>query len=163
MIIDGLCTCSRTLLADDYSSTSTSRPRTKIQVDQVDDHPRYFCSGSQNDENENGEMVCNSRRSINSLALHWSTTIPSTPFQVSSGNNTAEQEDDSPLNSKLHHLKTGTTIAGCCLGSGHVILGADTRATAGTYVTDKRCEKLHEIASNILRRELLVHRPIWMP
>jgi hypothetical protein len=45
-----------------------------------------------------------------SLELHWSTTIPSAPFQVSSGNNTLEEDDDSFLNFEIHHLKTGTTV-----------------------------------------------------
>jgi hypothetical protein len=108
----------------------------------VDDDPRSFGrESSQNDENENGEKVYNSRRSINSLELHRSTTAPSTSFQVSSGNNIPEQEDDSFLNSKIHRLKTGTTIEGCCLESGHVILGTDTRVTAGTYLADKQFEK----------------------
>ena len=30
-----------------------------------------------------------------------------------------------------------------------VVLGADTRSTAGTTVADKNCEKIHYIASNI--------------
>lgn len=30
-----------------------------------------------------------------------------------------------------------------------VVLGADTRSTAGTIVADKNCEKIHYIAPNI--------------
>lgn len=45
-------------------------------------------------------------------------------------------------------LKTGTTIAGV-LFDGGVVLGADTRATDGTTVADKNCEKIHYIASNM--------------
>eukprot|EP00127_Corallochytrium_limacisporum_P002297 Clim_evm85s109 gene=Clim_evmTU85s109 len=44
--------------------------------------------------------------------------------------------------------KTGTTIAGVVFKDG-VILGADTRATNGTIVADKNCEKIHYIAPNI--------------
>jgi 20S proteasome subunit beta 2 len=44
--------------------------------------------------------------------------------------------------------KTGTTIAGIMFEGG-VILGADTRATGGSTVLDKMCEKLHYIAPNI--------------
>ena len=44
--------------------------------------------------------------------------------------------------------KTGTTIAGVIFKDG-VILGADTRATAGTIVADKNCDKIHHISSNI--------------
>jgi 20S proteasome subunit beta 2 len=43
---------------------------------------------------------------------------------------------------------TGTTIVGVKFKNG-VILGADTRATAGPIVADKNCEKIHYIAPNI--------------
>jgi Proteasome subunit len=38
--------------------------------------------------------------------------------------------------------KTGTTIAGLVFANG-VVLGADTRATNGTEVAEKNCEKIH--------------------
>jgi len=44
--------------------------------------------------------------------------------------------------------KTGTTIAGIIYKDG-VVLGADTRATSGSIVCDKNCEKIHYIAPNI--------------
>lgn len=43
---------------------------------------------------------------------------------------------------------TGTTICGVIYRDG-VVLGADTRSTAGTTVADKNCEKIHYIAPNI--------------
>ncbi|TRM57418.1 nucleophile aminohydrolase [Schizophyllum amplum] len=43
---------------------------------------------------------------------------------------------------------TGTTIVGCVYRDG-IVLGADTRATAGPIVADKNCEKIHYIAPNI--------------
>lgn len=43
---------------------------------------------------------------------------------------------------------TGTTICGCVYKGG-VVLGADTRATGGTEVVDKNCEKIHYLAPNI--------------
>jgi 20S proteasome subunit beta 2 len=45
-------------------------------------------------------------------------------------------------------LKTGTTIVGVVFKDG-VVLGADTRATEGNIVADKRCKKIHYIAPNI--------------
>ena len=45
-------------------------------------------------------------------------------------------------------MKTGTTICGVVFKGG-VVLGADTRATEGTIVADKNCEKIHYIAPNI--------------
>jgi len=44
--------------------------------------------------------------------------------------------------------KTGTTIVGICFKDG-VVLGADTRATEGSIVCDKNCQKIHYITSNI--------------
>ncbi|KAK9824142.1 hypothetical protein WJX72_008083 [[Myrmecia] bisecta] len=46
------------------------------------------------------------------------------------------------------YTKTGTTIAGVIFKDG-VVLGADTRSTAGSTVADKNCEKIHFIAPNI--------------
>lgn len=45
--------------------------------------------------------------------------------------------------------KTGTTIAGVVFNGG-VVLGADTRATAGPVVFEKNCQKIHYIADNIM-------------
>jgi 20S proteasome subunit beta 2 len=44
--------------------------------------------------------------------------------------------------------KTGTTIVGMVYAGG-VVLGADTRATGGTEVAEKNCEKIHYLAPNI--------------
>lgn len=44
--------------------------------------------------------------------------------------------------------KTGTTICGILFKDG-VVLGADTRATGGSEVVDKNCEKIHYLAPNI--------------
>lgn len=44
--------------------------------------------------------------------------------------------------------KTGTTIVGIMYKDG-VVLGADTRATGGSEVVDKNCEKIHYLAPNI--------------
>ena len=44
--------------------------------------------------------------------------------------------------------KTGTTIVGLVFKDG-IVLGADTRATGGSTVCDKNCEKIHYIAPNI--------------
>mmetsp|Transcript_2478 Transcript_2478/g.8448 ORF Transcript_2478/g.8448 Transcript_2478/m.8448 type:complete len:299 (-) Transcript_2478:107-1003(-) len=44
--------------------------------------------------------------------------------------------------------KTGTTIVGVVYKGG-IVLGADTRATGGSTVCDKNCEKIHYIAPNI--------------
>eukprot|EP00796_Vickermania_ingenoplastis_P005395 gene5395-3884_t len=46
-------------------------------------------------------------------------------------------------------LKTGTTIVGVVYRDG-VVLGADTRATEGNIVADKRCRKIHYMAPNIM-------------
>ena len=43
---------------------------------------------------------------------------------------------------------TGTTIVGVVFDGG-VVLGADTRATSGDTVADKKCQKIHYMAPNI--------------
>jgi 20S proteasome subunit beta 2 len=45
-------------------------------------------------------------------------------------------------------LKTGTTICGL-ITKDAIVLGADTRATEGPIVADKKCQKLHRLADNI--------------
>ncbi|CDW75801.1 proteasome subunit beta type [Stylonychia lemnae] len=45
-------------------------------------------------------------------------------------------------------MKTGTTICGVLFKDG-VVLAADTRATGGSIVGDKNCEKIHNLAPNI--------------
>ena len=45
-------------------------------------------------------------------------------------------------------MSTGTTICGVVYAGG-VVLGADTRATGGSEVADKNCEKIHYLAPNI--------------
>ena len=45
-------------------------------------------------------------------------------------------------------MKTGTTICGVVYKDG-IVLGADTRATGGSEVMDKNCEKIHYLAPNI--------------
>ena len=42
---------------------------------------------------------------------------------------------------------TGTTIVGCVFKDG-IVLGADTRATAGPIVADKNCEKVRHEPTN---------------
>ncbi|ORX35933.1 putative proteasome subunit, beta type, 7 [Kockovaella imperatae] len=50
---------------------------------------------------------------------------------------------------------TGTTIVGMKFGGGDsgeeegIVLGADTRATAGSIVADKNCEKIHYLTPNM--------------
>jgi len=44
--------------------------------------------------------------------------------------------------------KTGTTIVGVVFEGG-IVLGADTRATEGSIIADKNCEKIHYMAPNI--------------
>ncbi len=50
--------------------------------------------------------------------------------------------------SLLISFLTGTTIVGVVYKDG-VVLGADTRATGGSEVMDKNCEKIHYLAPNI--------------
>jgi len=77
-------------------------------------------------------------------------------------------------NNGIKTMKTGTTIVGIVFDDG-VALAADTRATGGSMVGDKNCEKIHNMAPNIytcgagtaadcdhvsemIKRELELHR-----
>lgn len=44
--------------------------------------------------------------------------------------------------------KTGTTLAGCTFEGG-VVMGADTRATSGDTIAEKRCFKVHRITVSL--------------
>lgn len=83
-------------------------------------------------------------------------------------------EAQTNMKHKMSFTKTGTTICGVVFAGG-VALAADTRATAGSIVADKNCEKLHKLAPNIycagagtaadcdhvtemIKRELELHR-----
>lgn len=47
-----------------------------------------------------------------------------------------------------NYKKTGTTIVGVVCKDG-VVLATDTRATGGSIVMEKACQKLHYMAPNI--------------
>ena len=65
--------------------------------------------------------------------------VPALPGAPSSGSTQALAAD---LPSEVPRARqTGTTIAGVVCRDG-VVLGADTRATEGTTVCDKRCDKV---------------------
>jgi len=57
-------------------------------------------------------------------------------------------QDEKMSTALTKYTKTGTTIAGLQFKDG-IVLGADTRSTAGPIVANKNCEKIHHIAPNI--------------
>jgi len=67
-------------------------------------------------------------------------------FSLSHRNASLSSSSKSSIN--MVAKKTGTTIVGTVFDGG-VVLGADTRATAGSEVADKFCEKIHYLAPNI--------------
>lgn len=76
--------------------------------------------------------------------MYWET-------QEKSGFNFDNYQRNTKLEKKgmnVKTTKTGTTIVGVVYKDG-VILGADTRATAGTIVADPDCLKIHYLAPNI--------------
>ena len=73
--------------------------------------------------------------------------ITNTKLNDSSTNQNTFMSDN--ITSKIPAAwKTGTTICGITYNGG-VVLGADTRATGGSEVVDKNCEKIHYLAPNI--------------
>lgn len=73
-------------------------------------------------------------------------TISYTKDGANSDNNSNSNNQHMNVNSR--YLSTGTTIA-AVRGRNFVVLGADTRATAGTTVADTRATKIHKLAGNI--------------
>lgn len=59
-----------------------------------------------------------------------------------------ENEDDKTAAVNKIAKKTGTTICGLIYDGG-VVLAADTRATAGSFIADKSCFKLHLLLDHI--------------
>lgn len=74
--------------------------------------------------------------------MHRNTMIEQMAKQASASGSSA------PVGYLPQATKTGTTIVGLVYKGG-VVLGADTRATGGTEVADKNCEKIHYLAPNI--------------
>ncbi|KAI0300064.1 nucleophile aminohydrolase [Multifurca ochricompacta] len=77
-----------------------------------------------------------------SAAIH----TPTSGFDFSNANRNAFLESKGVKMPKA--TSTGTTIVGCLFKDG-IVLGADTRATAGPIVADKNCEKIHYISESI--------------
>ncbi|RUS20959.1 proteasome subunit beta type-7 [Endogone sp. FLAS-F59071] len=73
-------------------------------------------------------------------------------YETNSALNVAADPVNKALENKGARLpnatSTGTTIAGVIFKDG-IILGADTRATGGSIVADKNCNKLHYLSPNI--------------
>jgi len=76
--------------------------------------------------------------------------VTKSPLLPTLCNPPSREHSSDQISSSLKLLKTGTTIAGCVTENGTcVVLAADTRATSGSIVVDKRCEKVHQIAANV--------------
>ena len=85
--------------------------------------------------------------------------VPALPGAPSSGSTQALAAD---LPSEVPRARqTGTTIAGVVCRDG-VVLGADTRATEGTTVCDKRCDKVCAIFPRLLPRCRHITRPLCL-
>ena len=93
-------------------------------------------------------------QSINALPASTEETPAGFSFDNVHRNTMIEQVSKNSLSgsSSAGYLptatKTGTTIVGLVYKDG-VVLGADTRATGGTEVADKNCEKIHYLSPNI--------------
>ena len=79
--------------------------------------------------------------------MYWDIPQEPSGFDFSKYERNEKLSKDKNLPS-LRYKKTGTTIVGCKYKDG-VILGADTRATAGPIVADPDCLKIHYLAPNI--------------
>jgi len=69
-------------------------------------------------------------------------------FDLATRNKVLQAQDAGAGSTLPSAWKTGTTIVGMIYKDG-IVLGADTRATGGSEVVDKNCEKIHYLAPNI--------------
>lgn len=70
--------------------------------------------------------------------------------EIDVNNKQQSQNNNQQPTMKLKTRSTGTTITALLARNSTVlILAADTRATDGSTVADKRCEKLHTLANNV--------------
>jgi len=81
------------------------------------------------------------------IQSQWAELAPKTGFSFENYERNAKLINNKDIPApKLQ--KTGTTLAGCTFEGG-VVMGADTRATSGETIAEKRCFKVHKITDNI--------------
>jgi len=83
------------------------------------------------------------------VELNYLDQVPLGGFNYDNCLRNTALETQTNMTAKSSYTKTGTTICGVIFNGG-VAIAADTRATAGSIVADKNCEKLHWLAPNIL-------------
>ncbi|CAJ1957092.1 unnamed protein product [Cylindrotheca closterium] len=159
----------RSGLSSDFARSRARLMESQVDNEDIDAWIDASLSNNDDDVEYSTSSIVGSRISKNQLSLHLEGGYNETPefegnaFKMNSPTrlpNTAEEsygnryqysgpkeEEPARLLDKKLLKKTGTTIAGCCVGQ-HVVLAADTRATEGTMVADKRCQKLHLLANN---------------
>jgi len=133
---------SNELLQDELVASSSSLITSRISKNQLSLH----LEGSTQSSQGCGSLDINTQRRLPNMPGEPYGNQYRYQYQYQYHGPKEEEPDVRPLDKKLLK-KTGTTIAGCCVGQ-HVILAADTRATEGTMVADKRCQKLHLLANN---------------
>jgi Proteasome subunit len=93
----------------------------------------------------NWELSCWQAKGVKSPGFtKTGTTIAGIIYKVSS-----IQVLQHMLHWDIKHVFLACGIIWLCTSQDGVVLGADTRSTAGTTVADKNCEKIHYIAPNI--------------
>jgi len=81
------------------------------------------------------------------LQKQWAELEPNTGFSFENFERNAKLIKNKEI-PQPRLQKTGTTLAGCTFEGG-VVMGADTRATSGDTIAEKRCFKVHRITDNI--------------
>jgi len=92
----------------------------------------------------NDDILLSSWNNMNTIDLFIPTTTTD-DNDYDDENNSVNNDNiisSSSTSLKNKFTKTGTTIVGCIADNGNsVIIGADSRATSGSVVADKQCEK----------------------
>lgn len=118
-------------------SGRTQRSGGEISAKYLDDCCKILCSLEENSAN----LSATNQIQLVYLIIIFCLKMPE-PINLSSA------LEDANIGYVPKAIKTGTTICGMVFKDG-VILGADTRATEGSIVAQKNCEKIHYIAKNM--------------
>ena len=133
---------------DTISNTLESQPSTSGVNNRESSSSSHFALALHLEEDPRESQPQHSPQSL--IQSSWMTNDHFLPGNKKSNNNGLNTQNNN-LDLKKRFTKTGTTIAGCICGTSdaqYVVLAADTRATEATMVADKRCQKLHQLATN---------------
>jgi len=153
---------------DEPLSTTSATGRARVVVDTISDdtdfllqlegrhdaghrEPAPFSRGRRERTSASDlQLVWSEPTTANNAECHdpnWYSRFTRDSAESLNTKSLGKQNNNKPYDPSDRFTSTGTTIVGVA-GPAYCILAADSRATAGTMVADKRCHKLHALAVN---------------